>query len=221
MEYAHVNLMETMIRFFYNRDGNILDVGCGKGASTKFLTKYFDPAKITGINIMKQQLDVGRVIAPECNFQLMDATQLSFKNASHDNILCIEAAFHFSPRQKFFEEAARVLKPSGRMVMLDALCDHELMRQGELGKETESLFPKENDLPNLEGYRESLLKVGFSYLRIEDCTNLTANPALHYVTRMAEKEFGRKRNPQILEDTRKLALLYKACSPWCMMYAIR
>jgi MPBQ/MSBQ methyltransferase len=219
MEHAQINLMETLASFFSNTAGNILDVACGKGASSKFLTKYFDPARITGINIMEQQLEICKVIAPECNFELMDATALRFENASFDNMLCIEAAFHFLTRYRFLEEAYRVLKPSGRLAMLDVLCDPEPLKD-ILDSETLSCFPKENYVPNLDVYRESLLKVGFSYVRVEDCTDLTANAACRYVTRMAEREFGRTQDRNALEGSRLLALHYKASS-WCLVYAIK
>jgi len=217
MEMAQINLIETLISFFHNTSGNVLDVACGKGASSKFLTKYFDPQKITGINISERQLETCRVIAPECNFRLMDAANLDFGNSTFDNALCIEAAFYFLTRQKFFQEIQRVLKPSGRLAMFDALFDHDFLES--LGQ---TLCPRENHLPNLDAYRDSLSKAGFSYVRVDDCTDLTAHAACSYVTRMEEREFGRTQHPEALERIRKANLLYRsACLSSFMVYAIK
>jgi MPBQ/MSBQ methyltransferase len=218
IELAQINLIETLVSFFSNRYGNILDVACGNGASSKFLTKYFCPKDITGINISQRQLQICKLIAPECNFKLMDATQLDFCNASFDNVLCIEAALHFKTRRKFFEETYRVLRPAGRVSMLDFLCNYDLL--DDIGIEP-ALLPKENHLPNLDAYRESLLEVGFKYVRVEDCTEFSVNAADSYVIRTEEMEFGRRQDCVALERIRIATLHRRAFSPGCLVYAIK
>src|SRR5579859_8059393 len=128
VELAQINLIETLAQFFVRRDGNLLDVACGMGASTRFMTKYFEPRLITGINIIPRQLEVCRVNAPECQFAQMDAADLKFGDESFDNILCIEAAFHFLTRRKFLQHAHRVLKPGGRLAMSDILFGQDVQK---------------------------------------------------------------------------------------------
>lgn len=218
IEVAQIKLMETLISFFHDTEGSILDVACGNGASTKFLAKYFDPARITGINVSEHQLQVCKVTAPECNFQLMDATSLDFADASLDNVLCIEAGFHFSTRYQFLEEACRVLKPGGRLVMMDVLYDYDALY--DIDDNYATLVPRVNALPDLGAYRESLLKAGFTYARVDDCTELTATPASAYAVRMLEREFSRKRDRAILESIRKTKQHYEA-SQFCFVCAIK
>lgn len=219
IELAQINLMETLANLFYRTDGNLLDVGCGNGATTRFMTKYFDSSKVTGINVSQTQLKVCATIAPECDFRLMDATKLDFADSSWDNILCIEAAFHFRTRARFFEEAYRVLKPAGRLVMLDVLYDYDALYA--LDSDHASIVPRENYLPDLDAYRDSLLKVGYSYLRVEDCTELTGNAACAHVVRMQEREYGRTPDPVILESIKKTVLSYQVCTHWGMILAIK
>jgi MPBQ/MSBQ methyltransferase len=219
IEIAQIKLMETLVTFFDSTDGTILDVACGNGASTKFLAKYFDPKKITGINISEHQLNVCKVIAPECNFQLIDATDLNFADASFDNVLCIEAAFHFFTRYRFFEEAHRVLKPGGRLVLFEGLEDYDALYH--LDPTAAACHPKENYLPNLDAYRESLLKAGFRYARVDDCSDLTAKRACAHVVRVLEREFARTRDAHILERIQKTKLRYKALLAFCMACAIK
>jgi MPBQ/MSBQ methyltransferase len=213
LELAQINLIEALVAFFTNKDGNILDVACGKGASSKFLTKYFDPKKITGINISNKQLEICKIIAPECNFKLMDATNLHFSNSSFDNVLCIEAAPHFMTRYKFFEEVYRVLKVGGRLAMSDMLHDQHLL--DVLGPS----HPKENYVPNLEVYKENLVRVGFKYVRVEDSTDYCIKAWRRYQLRKIEQEFDRKRDYNVLEEVMKAdQSSHVTC---CMVYAIK
>jgi MPBQ/MSBQ methyltransferase len=214
IEIAQLNLIETLVAFLTNKDGNVLDVACGTGAGTKFLTKYFHPRGIIGINISKKQLEVSKAVAPECEFKLMNATNLEFPDSSIDNILCIEAAFHFMTRSKFFEEAYRVLKPGGRLALSDLLYDHE---RGQLKGFPPAAYPKENYLPNLDAYRDNLTSVGFRYVRVEDSTELSLNALSEFlITRQERDTRGDVESLQAMVNP--MVTPITAC---CLAYAVK
>ena len=66
-------------------------------------------------DISAKQLEAAHENAPGCAFHLMDATDLKFPDGSFENMICVEAAFHFDTRGQFFREAVRVLQPGGRL----------------------------------------------------------------------------------------------------------
>jgi SAM-dependent methyltransferase len=146
----------------------------------------------------------------------MDATELAFGDSTFDNVLCIEAALHFTPRREFFQEACRVLRPGGRLAMLDFLCDYDLMVDA-----VAPVLPKENYLPNLDAYRKSMLEAGFRHVRVEDCTEFTITPATSYIIRMMERDFGKRPDFEVLEDIQQWTRHAKSLFAGAMVYAVK
>ena len=167
------NLMERLLAFIPQKSGTILDVACGKGATTAYLMKYYPADKITGINISENQLKTARANAPGCAILKMNATNLEFPDGSFDNIICVEAVFHFYTREKFLREAHRVLKPGGRLVLSDILNTFE-------GEKTNQTRTELNFVPDLDEYRALLTRVGFGAVEVVDATESCWNRAYWY-----------------------------------------
>ena len=76
-EEACLNLLDELLSFLPAKHGKILDVACGKGATTRYLLDDYAPEDVIGINISPEQLDVCRRNAPGVTFLVMDAARLS------------------------------------------------------------------------------------------------------------------------------------------------
>jgi MPBQ/MSBQ methyltransferase len=118
---ASLNLIQKLLDLIPDKQGKILDVGCGLGATTSYLLKYYAPADVVGINISPEQIARSILNAPGCEFICMDAVEMAFVDCQFDRIICVEAAFYFDTRAKFLKEAARVLKPGGRIILADLI----------------------------------------------------------------------------------------------------
>ena len=111
------NLSETQ-----NSPKTILDVGCGIGGSTLYLAEKFN-ATAQGVTLSPEQAKRGTERAQEANlgdrvqFQVANALELPFAEDSFDLVWSLESGEHFPDKAKFLQEAYRVLKPGGKLVM--------------------------------------------------------------------------------------------------------
>ncbi|MGF1640955.1 MAG: class I SAM-dependent methyltransferase [Rhodospirillales bacterium] len=152
-------LLEMLLAAIPEKRGSILDVACGKGATTQYLLKYFSPTDVTAINISDKHLEICREKLPQVTFLSMDACRLDFEDASFDNIICVEAAFLFDTRERFLREAHRVLRPGGHLVLSDILKPKQFPRQ----------LPA-NYVEGIDAYRELYGRAGFSCVDVVDAT---------------------------------------------------
>lgn len=96
---------------------SVLDVACGTGDMMVELTKY--GYTVTGVDLSEQMLAVARRKAASARFQLADAEALPFADASFDAVTCAFGVRNFVHLEQGLGEMVRVLKPGGRMAILE------------------------------------------------------------------------------------------------------
>jgi tocopherol O-methyltransferase len=100
----------------------ILDVGCGMGGSSLYLAKKYG-ATVTGITLSPKQVQMARQLAREggmdnVRFMVEDALSMSsLPDASFDLVWSLESCEQFYDKQMFIQQAFRVLKPGGRLML--------------------------------------------------------------------------------------------------------
>ena len=121
-ERAQIQLIEHLAQVANIRSGHtVLDIGCGTGASSVYLSKRYKVAA-TGITISPVQVDLAKKAAlkEEVNatFLLMDAEAMKFEKP-FDVVWSVESISHYQDIAKFFSSAAKLLKPNGAIAVID------------------------------------------------------------------------------------------------------
>jgi demethylmenaquinone methyltransferase/2-methoxy-6-polyprenyl-1,4-benzoquinol methylase len=94
----------------------LLDVGTGTG---EVLLQANPQTLKVGIDLSLGMLKVAHKKCPNCGFVLADAENMPFKTSSFDAVTLSLVYRHLYNRDQFLKEARRVLKPAGRLAILD------------------------------------------------------------------------------------------------------
>lgn len=103
---------------------SVLDVACGTGDMCLLLAKQ--GAAVTGVDLSEEMLAIARKKVASAkfqfstfNFQISDAEHLPFADASFDAVTCAFGVRNFVHLEQGLGEMVRVLKPGGRMAILE------------------------------------------------------------------------------------------------------
>lgn len=142
----------------------ILDVGCGMGGSSIYLAKNYD-AKVQGISLSEKQISMARKFTEneklkDVSFCIDNAHALaSCEDNSFDLVWSLESCEQFYDKTLFMQQAYRVLKPGGKLMIATWSADKERYT-GSLAKRYIKLC-NAFDLPYMpteQYYREALQK---------------------------------------------------------------
>ncbi|MFD8380016.1 SAM-dependent methyltransferase [Streptomyces sp. NPDC059679] len=152
----------------------VLDVGCGSGRPTVRLARS-GPAEVVGVTVSPVQIERATAlaeregVADRVRFVRADAMTLPFPDASFDAVWALECMFHMPSPAQVLGEIARVLRPGGRLAVMDVVLREPVARRDRGAVERgRSMFAVPAHIELVE-YPRLILGAG---LRLEELADL-------------------------------------------------
>lgn len=154
----------------------VLDAGCGVGGSSIFLARELG-CQVTGISLSEQQVESARKNAAvkgvelSTRFEKADFRSTPFEDASFDVVWALESAVYDPAKHDFLQEAFRLLKPGGRLILGEYIKTAKRMR-----KRDERVFHQWlnawaiSDLSTLDGLKAAAMAQGFLRMEAKNVT---------------------------------------------------
>ena len=134
------------------KDKVILEVGSGRGGGANFISSYFLPTSVTGIDFSKNAIELSRQFyeKPHLHFLEGSAEKIPFPNNSFDVVLNIESSHCYGNMVAFVHEVKRVLKPGGTFAWADLRLKDQMEKVVEIFDHSGlEVISKEEITPNV------------------------------------------------------------------------
>jgi ubiquinone/menaquinone biosynthesis C-methylase UbiE len=114
--------VQVLLKFFGDlTDKSVLDVGCGKGRFARVLRSQYPGADIWGLDISEEML---KSVPAGVHTRAGSMTELPFADSTFDFVYATESLEHAVEIERAVNEMCRVLKPGGRLLIIDKNAEH-------------------------------------------------------------------------------------------------
>ncbi len=212
----------------------ILDAGCGFGGTVIYLAKKHPEISFYGISINPQEVKLARYFAQErhvlsnTQFIAADYENTVFPSNYFDCVIAVESLSYSnkSKQKKFIIEMNRILKPGGKLVVIDGFFSkipsnsfmkkmvdiYEEKRKFEFYIESEFnksvLYSEESSLPELEEinkFASYLKEYGFLNVNIKDISKNISPSVMKNSFLLINSLFSKDKKIKMLKDMRTIS----------------
>lgn len=134
-------LAAAVSRYRLSLDARVLDCPCGDGFYTNLFAKHMRNGTLVAADLSPAYLDRARRAVTDTppgltvEFAPADAYNLPFDDASFDLVWCAQSMISLDDPRRAIREMARVLKPGGRIAVLETDDYHHLLLPWPVGLE--------------------------------------------------------------------------------------
>jgi len=165
-----------LIKLDNNKTIEILDAGCGTGATSVHLAIKYPNVNFTGITLAPAEVEFAKKIQKErrvenTKFLVGSYTNTGFPKGYFDAVFALESFCYAQIKKDFVLEMKRVLKPGGKLVVLDGFRTDRAL--ASFMQKVYNSFLSRRAVPNLMSltdFKLYLEKEGFKEITILDLT---------------------------------------------------
>jgi ubiquinone/menaquinone biosynthesis C-methylase UbiE len=104
------------------RGKDVLEVACGSGIGLGHLAAH--ARRVVGVDVDPKLVEIGRrQYGRLIEIEQADAHSLPFSDGAFDVVILFEAIYYLDRPETFLQEARRVLRPGGRVLVCSANCE--------------------------------------------------------------------------------------------------
>ena len=157
-EQAINNTTEQVAKYgIVREDMNVADLGCGIGGPALYLAQKYN-CRVDGVSITERQVtqanqEAKRIGREDCKFYKEDYCHTSLTSDKYDMVYGIESYCHAEDKLDVLKESFRLLKPKGRLVVLDFFWKRELLNS----------VPTDSDQKAMKNWANSWAVSDFAY----------------------------------------------------------
>ena len=116
-----IQLYDYLASFIDVKGKKILEVGCGRGGGSSYITRYLKPLSYHAIDLSDEAIQFCQTTYDHDNLTHLqgDAQNLPFEDSSFDVVMNVESSHCYPDISVFFSEVKRVLRPGGVFLYTD------------------------------------------------------------------------------------------------------
>jgi ubiquinone/menaquinone biosynthesis C-methylase UbiE len=164
---------------------DVLEAGCGIGATTRYLAKRYPKSRFTGISLGTEEIELAKKIQKRENlsnitFHSGNYKNTGFKDSSFDRVFALESIVYAIKKEEVINEISRILRPTGKVVIVDGFFPKHQPSSAFL-RDAYALLLTKRSIPgviSLQAMQSYLTSAGFTDIIIHD---LSKNISRHYL----------------------------------------